>query len=232
MTDEFLTTEATRPSTVDLLEQLAKDRGKRRNPNQQPTNARATKNRLSMDKETGQLYGGPGSRPRTTSSTSRPLQTDSKSEEELRKAIERKRKRAKELESRISTEANEAMAEFLYSMMQVPKEFIWKNPPPEKVIDNNYTPWMNRIAISPWTAKIWGMTLAEVENSSAGAKIAMTAMQDSPLRLMLLVGASVVMAGKQAKAIIDLRTEIQPYLEAYQRAKQEQQEKMKAEANS
>ena len=228
MTDEFLTPDAMRPSDADLLEQLARDRGKRRTrATPPPTNAR--KNRLSMDRDTGQLYGGPGSRPRQHATDSETLK---KNEEEIRKRIAQKRKRASELESKIMQDANELLADFLHQGMGVPKEFIWKSPPPEKVIDSNYTPWMNRIAISPWSAKIWAMTIAEMETSDLGGKVEMTIGQDSPFRMLILAGASIFMVGRQAKAIIDLRTEIAPYMEAWKRAKAEAEERQKGQTNA
>ncbi len=217
-----LTGEATRAATRDLLAQLAADRGRRRG---RPPGSKSTP---KMDPVTGQLTGGPGSRPRQHAPS------PSTAEELRKKARERaqsKVKRAKELQESILKDGNEALAQLLQGM-GVPAQFIYVKPPEVKVVDTNFTPWMNRIAIQPMTARILGLTAAELEASDIGGKVVDVVTADSPIRLVVLSVASVAMIGRQVKAILDLRAELEPVITAYRQAQAQEEQRQKEAAKN
>jgi len=215
----ILNQEATKSATLDLLSTLSrttKSRGSTGRPRGRPL---GSKNKPKIDPLTGQLSGGPKPKADQQPSTV----------EELKKRNAAKKKRAEELEARILEEGNEALMS-MFIGLGVPAQMLYLKPPPIKVVNSNYTPWANRIAIKEGTAKVLSLTAAEWESSNAAAQIAVNVMKDSPLRLAVLSIASVFMVGRQVKAVIDLQNELKPWIEAYKKAQQTPQPAQQEEA--
>lgn len=202
--------DATKPADKALLEVLGNQPRRRGRPP-------GSKNKPKTDTATGQLSWSGGQRPRQTAGGASPPPTD----EDIKKRIEAKRRKAKEYEARILKEGNEALMQ-LFMATGVPAGLLYIKPPEASTLTPNFTPLANRIAIQPMQAKVIGLTMAEWEGSTIGGKMAMGLMRDSPLRLAVLSIASVLMVGQQVKTVMDLKKEFQPFINAYKKSKNPQ----------
>ena len=209
----YLNDEALKVPADDLITTLERD-AKARRIGRPP----GSKNKPKMDRTTGQLTGGPRSRP----STPKPDEPVTN-----RKLLAEKKDHQDKWKDKIITEWNDSMFE-LFIQFGIPQEFLYNpgyGPSPQET--RKYTPYGKRLAIKPLTAHALAATLTELEYSNAGAKLAAKAIQDSPLRLAFFGIASIVMVGSQVKAVLDLRSELQPYIEAWQQAKQNEKARRK-----
>lgn len=213
----YLGPETTAPPSDDLLTTLQRDANARKRG--RPL---GSKNKPKVD-ETGQMHGGPTRR--TWGRSQPPPKKDE--EPTVRAKLREKKQRQEMWRNKIITDWNDSMME-LFMQFGVPQEFIYNDGyGPVAVDTRRYTPWGRRLAIKPLTAHTVAATLAELETSSVGVKMAAKAVEDSPLRLVFFGVASVVMVGSQVKAVLDLRNELAPYVEAWQRAKENERQRRK-----
>lgn len=205
-----LTEDATRSSSGDDLMRILGSQTRRRG---RPP---GSKNKPKMDRETGQLSGGP--RPRQEATTAQQAQ------QVRERRIRDKKRRASELEDKILKDANEAIMSILMGA-GVPGEILYQQGhiPEQKVSGSHYTPIGNKIAIQRFEARVLALTLAEMEGSDIGGKISSKIAEDSPIRLAFLGIASVLVVSQHVKGVLEMRKQFEPYLKAYQEAKRAQE---------
>lgn len=201
----------------DLIATLERDAAKRRGG--RPL---GSKNKPKIDTATGQLRSPTRS---NWGRTSKPAQN--KDEVTVRQKLQEKRQRQTFWQNKIISEWNDSMME-LFIQFGVPQQFLYNpgyGPVPSDT--GRYTQWGQRLSIKPLTAHTLAATISELEYSNVGVRLAAKAVEDSPLRLLFFGVASVVMVGSQVKAVLDLRSELAPYVEAWQRAKENEKQRRK-----
>lgn len=222
---EFLDSEATKPiSAADFLRNLQTP------PRQIPPSSAApkrrgrppgSKNKPKIDPATGEVIIPSSISGGSTSSSGD--QGDAKRRAEAERRLAQKKKRAKELESKILIDLNELILELLMDA-GVPANALYVNPPEQLKEDSNYTALGGAIAFNRREAKVFSLTLSELEGSSIGGKASKVIQQDSPLRLLALGGLSLLMMGTHLKSIMEIQKQFAPFIEAQRRMKQQQRQ--------
>lgn len=208
----LLTDTALKPSDTRLLQQLAMDRSRR------PKTTERTR--------TGAQVLGDGRRRRTAPPPKQEPTTPEEARRQRQAQLRFKRERVQELTKQIVVEGNEMVMQALMGM-GVPARFLYNEVPEEQKVSEKYTTWGNRIAIKPTQAKILATFAAEMERSDFGEKALDVVTGDSPIRLLFLGVMAAGVAVNMTKNAMDLRKELEPYIEAYRRARMEQSEAQK-----
>lgn len=140
-----------------------------------------------------------------------------------RRRIEDKKALAKKREEQILHELNDTLLGELVSL-GIPQDLLFKNGsgPETKPLNPNYTPLAQQLAIPPRVAKMWGLVSAEAENSDIGNTLMTTVNADSPLRLIVLAVAAVVVTVPWVNQLNEVRKNVNQFMEAKQRADAQQ----------
>jgi hypothetical protein len=220
---ESLSSEAMKAADASLMARI----GASTAPSSSPFNTRigastsrrrgrppGSKNKPKIDPVTGEVV----TTIRRTNTTSR----EPTPEEERKRKLEDKKKRAKEWENRIVSDVNDIIMDALIGV-GIPPNFLYVNPPPAKIEQSNFTALGQRISIKRTHAKVWGNTLAEFEASDYGGRVSDALVGDSPIRLLILGLLSLGMAGQYVRGLLQLKEQFQPFIEAAQANKKAQQ---------
>lgn len=190
---EFLGPDAMKAADADILAQLAA--APARKPRGRPTGSR---NKPKADSEGNFVPPGGVKKPSL-------LGGDNEEADRVRKVAAKKRLSA-EYERKI-LESNETILGFLIQA-GVPASLLYKNgqPPNQGAKSNpNWTDLSNSIAVPPHLAKIMGHTAAEIQSSTIGTSVISTLEGDSPIRLLILVGATVVVGVPYLRNLNEIR---------------------------
>lgn len=199
---EVLGPDAMKSADADILAQLAAAPPRRRGG--RPV---GSKNKPKTDDDG--RFVPPGTR-RTTTQQAEPT-----SEAELARKIATKKRLAGEYERKI-LEGNEQLLGFLIQN-GVAAGLLYKNgqPPNQGAKANpNWTDLANQLAIPPHLAKIAGHTAAEIQSSTIGTSVISTLEGDSPIRLLILVGATLVVGVPYLRNLNEIRKRMQAANEA------------------
>lgn len=218
--DPALTPDATMPINPSMIGGISGIVPPRRGRGRPP----GSKNKPKMDPTTGQLSGGP-----TAPGT--PTPTQAQLDAEKKRKLDAKKAKADEWAKRIVTDGNEYIMSLLMTQ-GVPGALLYKQIPIAEVVNPNYTPIANKVAIQPSLAKLLGATLAELETSDAGSKLAAVAMEDSPIRLGFLCVASGLMLAKHLKEVMEVRKDIGPYVQRYHEEMRRREDAAKNQATN
>lgn len=209
---EVLDAEATRAADADILAQLASApaRPRRGRPP-------GSKNKPKTD-EHGNFIP-PGQR------KSPPKEPPTADDEAKAKAkVAEKKQLAKTYENKI-LEANEQIFGFLIQA-GVPAAMFYKNgvAPNQGATGGNpnWTDVANQVAIPPHLAKVAGLTAAELQSSTIGSGITTVLEGDSPIRLLVLIGATVVMGVPYLRNLNEIRKRMIAMQEAANQYNQQQ----------
>jgi hypothetical protein len=190
---EVLGPDAMKAADAEILAQLAA--APARKPRGRPAGSR---NRPKVD-DSGNFV--PPGRRRTTTEPQ-----DETSEAELQRKIAVKKRLAGEYERKI-LEGNEALLGFLIQN-GVAAGLLYKNgqPPNQGAkVNPNWTDLANQLAIPPHLAKVAGYTAAEIQSSTIGTSVISTLEGDSPIRLLVLLGATLVVGVPYLRNLNEIR---------------------------
>jgi hypothetical protein len=212
---EVLTQDAMQAADADILAQLSaapprKTRGR-------PVGSR---NKPKVD-DSG-TFVPPGSR-------RPPASSDKDDAATIAKKIADKKRLAQDYEKKI-LESNEQIFGFLIQAGIPPLMFYKNGQPPNQgsKINTNWTEVANQVAIPPHLAKIAGYTAAEIQSSTVGTSITDALEGDSPIRLLVLVGATIVVGVPYLRNLNDIRKR----MVAMQQAANQYQEQQARAANA
>lgn len=211
---EVLTADALKPaSTDDLMEALNRVG---------PEDSAAARQTPS-----GQRRGRgrpPGSKNRTPQERLKAAQEGVKgiTTEQLIKARQDKaaqvKKRAEEISVMISTDLNDHLMGLLIGA-GIPATAIYKVPPAAEVVNSNYTPIGNAIAIPPNLAKSAGRLVAELEGTDSGSKV-MSVVEGGKAPLVVATISTIVGAVMYANKLNKTMEQFKPLLDQVKAAKE------------
>ena len=172
-----------------------------------------SKNKPKTDEEG--VFIPPGQRKTTTTIPS--------DEAARAKKLQDKKTLAKKREEQILHELNDTLlAELVH--LGIPQDLLFKSGAPrvEKPLNPNYTELASQIAIPPRVAKLWGLVAAEAESSDIGNTVMNTVQADSPIRLIVLAVAAVVVTVPWVNQLNEVRKNVNQFMEAKARYDQQQ----------
>jgi hypothetical protein len=206
-TTEVLGPDAMRAADEDILTQLMA--APARKPRGRPP---GSKNKPKTD-ETGS-YIPPGKRASSGSATGEGQSEQAK--------VEAKQKLAKEYEKKI-LEFNTELMSWLVSN-GIPAGLLFKNgqPPNQPITNSNWTDLAQQIAVPPHLAKMAGLTAAEIQSSTIGTSVFDTIQGDSPIRLVILIGGTLLVGIPYLRNLNEIRKRVAAMQEAAEQFNREQ----------
>lgn len=126
-----------------------------------------------------------------------------------RAKIEAKKRLAKEYETKV-LEGNEKLLGFLIQS-GMPAQLFYKNGQPPNQGDKgnpNWTDLANQVAIPQHLASLLGLTAAEIQSTTIGTSVIGTLEGDSPIRLLVLLGATLIMGVPYLRNLNEIRKRI------------------------
>jgi hypothetical protein len=211
---EVLGPEATKAADDALLAKLMAAPAK-------PTRGRPPGSRNKPKTDDSGNFVPPGSRGKTTTSTTD--STDEAAEAARRAAkVAAKKRLADEYEAKI-LQANTQLFSWLIQG-GIPPGFLFKNgqPPNQPAGNPNWTDLAHQIAIPPHLAKMAGLTAAELQSSTIGTSIFDTIEGDSPIRLIVLIGGTLLVAVPYLRNLNEVRKRLTALMEAQEQYNREQ----------
>lgn len=159
--------------------------------------------------------------------------TDQSEEARARAKIAAKQARAVQHTETILNTLNDQIMGLLISQ-GVPQEWLFNKghgPSSTKQVNPAYTPLAQTIAIPKHVATLAGMTWAEAEGSAIGDTIMKTVNADSPLRLVVLGVATVLVAVPWLNSLNEVRKQVNQLQEAKAQYDAQQQQANAANVN-
>ncbi len=137
-------------------------------------------------------------------------------------AVEAKKKLAKEYEKKI-LEGNTQLFSWLIQQGMPPGLFFKNGQPPNQPAGNpNWTDLAHQVAIPPHLAKMLGLTAAELQSSTIGTSVFETIEGDSPIRRIVLIGGTLLVAVPYVRNLNEIRKRLGAMMEAQEQYNKEQ----------